>query len=84
MKLNVIVVPVRLLCCTAFKGPKPFIAPGVSAISRKSLFYIRMSLKVKTSLFLLKASSDNFESCPTILAQDSDRTFRLLMVLSRE
>jgi len=75
------IVPVRPLCCTACKSPKPFIAQVVFAISGQAF---SMSLKVKTSLFLLKASSDNFTSCLTILAQGSGRSFRLLMVLSRE
>ena len=83
MKLNVIVVPVRPLCCTACKSPKPFIAPGVLAISEQA-FSMSLKVKISCSLFLLKASSDNFASYLTIFAQGSGRSFRLLMVLSRE
>ena len=63
-KLNVIVVPVSPKCFMAWRRPKPFMASGIAVISGQAAV---ISSSVKTSLLSFKASSDNFDSCRTIL-----------------
>ena len=53
-------------------------ASGVAAISGQAAV---ISSRVKISLLLLRASSDNLESCSIILLQGSGRSVRLVILL---
>lgn len=62
MKLNVVIVPVKPKYCTAYRRPKPLMAPRIVILSGQ-LQAVLISSMVKANMLLLRACTDNFDSC---------------------
>ena len=63
-------MPVRPKCSAVCRSPNPLIASGLVTISGH---VVSISVRVNISLFSLRVSSDNFDSCLNILLQGSGK-----------